>query len=371
MKTITLAMRGHLNKAVTSLATCWKIQRKDGRAFHFTDHDQDLVFGGNTYGASSSFSRSAITNSSNMAVDNLDVLGYFESDGMLENELRAGLFDRAEIWLFLVNWADLSMGQINLRRGWMGQTVLTKQGTYRAELRGLFQVLSQTVGEVYSFNCRADLGDKRCRVPLYPPQILRTAGVLVGEVYRVASAGTFNVNGRPVDAQGRLDSTRYGDRMYTVTTSGTTGSSASYSTNLGDTITDGTAQLRCDESWARVGVVTAFDATGLVTFLVNYTNGRDSRATIDAYYASGLVRWESGDNYPAAMEIFQSAVNANAVALRLPMPFPIKVGDRCVITPGCQRTPQMCSGRYGNILNYRGEPFVPGLDALVQTGNAG
>ena len=48
-KIITPAMRAHLDAETTRLCTAWRIERRDGQSFFFTDHDRDLVCGGNTY----------------------------------------------------------------------------------------------------------------------------------------------------------------------------------------------------------------------------------------------------------------------------------------------------------------------------------
>ena len=88
----------------------------------------------------------------------LDVDGVFDAATITEEALRAGLFDHAEVRVFLVNWADLSMGALKMRRGWFGEVILTQSGAFRTELRGLAQALQQKLGEIYSPECRADLG---------------------------------------------------------------------------------------------------------------------------------------------------------------------------------------------------------------------
>jgi hypothetical protein len=45
-KTFTPAMRAHLDAETTRLAAIWRITRKDGAQFFFTDHERDIVFGG-------------------------------------------------------------------------------------------------------------------------------------------------------------------------------------------------------------------------------------------------------------------------------------------------------------------------------------
>jgi hypothetical protein len=175
MKSVSSALAAHLAGEVTTLATCWQVTRKDGREFFFTDHDCDLAFEDEIYLASSGYTRSAIANEAGMAVDNLDVEGVFDHEQISEQDRRAGLFDHAEVQVFLVNWADLSQGQLRLRRGWFGEVQLTGAGMFRTELRGLTQALNVRIGEICSPECRADLGDHRCRVPIEPPLIVRCA----------------------------------------------------------------------------------------------------------------------------------------------------------------------------------------------------
>lgn len=55
MKSISSALATHLAGPVTTLATCWRISRIDGREFFFTDHDRDLSFEGSLYKASSGY----------------------------------------------------------------------------------------------------------------------------------------------------------------------------------------------------------------------------------------------------------------------------------------------------------------------------
>jgi hypothetical protein len=117
-KIITPAMRAHLDEETTRLAAIWRITRKDGQQFFFTDHDRDIAFGGDTYRADAGFERTAIRSDAGFAVDNLDLVGVFAEGGIVENEVRASLFDGAEIALSFVNWQDPDgHGEIRLRRG--------------------------------------------------------------------------------------------------------------------------------------------------------------------------------------------------------------------------------------------------------------
>lgn len=170
MKAISSALRAHFAESLTSLCTCWKITRQDGKVMGFTDHDASLVIDGVRYEASTGYFRSAIANSATAAVDNLEVSGFLDSMSITELELRNGAFDFAEVEIFAVNWDDLGMGICRLRYGYFGEVNVRSSGLFTVELRGLMQLFSQTVVETIMPECRADLGDRRCGVPLVPNQ---------------------------------------------------------------------------------------------------------------------------------------------------------------------------------------------------------
>jgi uncharacterized phage protein (TIGR02218 family) len=186
-KILTPAMRAHLDAETSRLAAVWRITRKDGVQFFFTDHDRNIGFGGEVYRADAGFERTAIRSDAGFAVDNLDLVGVFAEGGIVEHEVRAGLFDGAEIAISFVHCQDPDgQGEIKLRKGTLGDVRLTPQGHFTAELRGLSQPLAQSTD--YGPACRADLGHHRCRFPIKPPLLGREQAVQFGELYRVATA---------------------------------------------------------------------------------------------------------------------------------------------------------------------------------------
>ena len=114
MKPISTALTAHIAGEVTTLATCWKLTRRDATTLCFTDHDQDIVFESNTYKAATGFTPSAIHNSGSLAVDNLDVEGMLSSGSITETDIMAGLYDFAAIAIFQVNYKDLTQGALKL-----------------------------------------------------------------------------------------------------------------------------------------------------------------------------------------------------------------------------------------------------------------
>ncbi len=188
MKTAGTNLATHIGGETTTLATCWKITRKDSAVFGFTDFDKDLTIDGLLYQAQSGYTRSAIHTISNLAVDNLDIESALDSETLNAADLRAGIWDGAAIEIFIVNWSNLANGKIILKRGTVGEVEL-KDTVFRAELRGLTQALSQQIVELYTPDCRAELGDARCKINL-------AALTVIGTVTAVTDRRSFTDTGR-------------------------------------------------------------------------------------------------------------------------------------------------------------------------------
>lgn len=165
MKSVGASLLAHIQSEVTTLCTCWKVTRTDGQIFGFTDHSESLTISGVTYSASTGYTATAIKSSSALNVDNLDVQGALDSSTITEEDLLAGLWDFAAVEIFMVNYADTTMGSINLRTGNIG-SVQTGRGIFVTELRGMMQRLQQSVGRLMMPACNADLGDSRCGINL-------------------------------------------------------------------------------------------------------------------------------------------------------------------------------------------------------------
>jgi len=82
-------------------------------------------------------------------------------------DIEAGRFAGAEVGGWLVNWADPAQRWRQLR-GSIGE--LKRSGSaFRAELRGLTDVLNAPMGRVYQKPCSAVLSDGDCRFDLEAP----------------------------------------------------------------------------------------------------------------------------------------------------------------------------------------------------------
>lgn len=165
--TISAAMAAHIKQEHTTLATLWEITRVDGTIFRYTDHDVKIVFGGNEYLAGVGYDRSAIEDKADLSPDNTDVKGILNASAdITRTDIRAGLFDGAEVYLTIVNWASPDDGSLIRRRGWFGEVKQNDLGQFDTELRGLSQALSETITKLFTPGCTVDLGSTECGIPL-------------------------------------------------------------------------------------------------------------------------------------------------------------------------------------------------------------
>lgn len=165
MKSISSELKGHISQELTSMVTCWVLARRDGVRQAFTTHDREIDFDNLTFRPVNSFLPSSVSSTNSLNVDNLEVSALLSSDGMDAEDISAGLFDHGTISIFQVNWQDLTQGKLHIRSGWLGEFIVKDQN-FTVEIRGLTQKLQQTIGDVFSPECRADLGASGCHVNL-------------------------------------------------------------------------------------------------------------------------------------------------------------------------------------------------------------
>ncbi|PKP61094.1 MAG: hypothetical protein CVT87_07460, partial [Alphaproteobacteria bacterium HGW-Alphaproteobacteria-9] len=90
-------MRVFFDRELDTVATFWRIYRRDGAALAFTSHDRDLTFGGITHRAAPGMIPAAIRLTVELSNDSAEAQGALHHDSIREEELAAGLFDEAAI----------------------------------------------------------------------------------------------------------------------------------------------------------------------------------------------------------------------------------------------------------------------------------
>jgi uncharacterized phage protein (TIGR02218 family) len=154
----------HLATGITTICRAWMIARTDGQVMGFTDHDLPLEFDGVTFRADAGLTARALEQSTGLSVDNSEAVGILRDTSLTEADIAAGRYDGATVTAWLVNWVDPAQRRVRFR-GTIGE-IKSGDGAFRADLRGLTEVLNQPQGRSYNRQCSAVLGDARCRFDL-------------------------------------------------------------------------------------------------------------------------------------------------------------------------------------------------------------
>ena len=258
---------------LATIALCWRIERCDGVTIGLTAHDRDLIVDGLVHRAAPGMTPSAVVRTGGLEADTMDVGGALTSSAIDERDLIAGRWDGARMVVFAVDWTN-GARHAALGEGRIGAVELNDDG-FTAELRGASGALDRGVVEVTSAECRAELGDARCRVAL----------------------------------AGRR-------RM-----------------------------LRVIASDSRVLTMDAAEPSA------------------DAY-GGGTLRWIGGGNGGLESAILRSA--GATLTLRSPPALAVAAGTLVEAIEGCDKSVATCAGRFDNALNFRGEPYLPGVDLLTR-----
>ena len=285
MKTLPSGFQAHLDEGTTTLAWCWRLQRRDGAVFGFTDHDRVLAFAGTSFEPETGFAASEIRSLGDLSVDAQDVQGALRSDRITETDIADGLWDNAAVEVWLVNWQVVSQ-RVLMRRGSIGE-IRRGRHAFTAEVRALAHLLNQPVGRTFQYFCDATLGDARCGVNLTSP------------LYRGTGSVTATI----------------GDRRFTV-------------------------------------------AAGIAGFA-------------SGWFGFGVVEWTTGANAGRRAEVASHTLASGTATITLmeARVRPIALGDAFAITAGCDKRHATCRDRFGNALNFRGFPSIPGDDLVTRYPN--
>jgi uncharacterized phage protein (TIGR02218 family) len=187
VKTIPAQLLSDLKADATSLAFLWSIQMANGEMIRGTEHDQDITIphtgdspvdiNAGTYYAVANVTAGDVASSSDLSVDNLEVTGAFQGDTDADSppigntvldvsvaDIEAGLLDQAPVTVLVCNWMAPDHGYYIIKSGLFGTITRDSDGKYTTEVRGLTQLLAQTVIRTFTASCNVvKFGDKRCK----------------------------------------------------------------------------------------------------------------------------------------------------------------------------------------------------------------
>ncbi|MDQ1326709.1 MAG: hypothetical protein QG564_1845 [Campylobacterota bacterium] len=369
MRNMSAALKAHYAQETTTICTLWKITRKDGNIYGFTDLNKDLEYQSVFYEATTGYTISAIKNTAGLSVDNLELTSalnnvptaikdvtFINNDQMTDADIQAGLWDYAFVQIMEVNYEDLSMGHLFLKSGRLGQ-IKTARNTYNAEMRGITQALQQSTGRIYTPNCVANLGDSNCRIDL----------------------ATYTFNGSVeelIDQHSWIDtSLNQTNSTYQKTITGATKanpiviSCTDHGLSTGEFVTFSEV----------IGMTQLNGKTFAVTYLTNNTfslqssdgtlytdyvsGGVITKKIVSEYFKDGVVEWLTGNN--AGLKFDIKTYRPNYVHIHDAAVFQIQVGDTYKISAGCDKLASTCHGRFNNIINFYGFNLIPGNDRMI------
>lgn len=127
-----------------------------------------------------------------------------------------------------------------------------------------------------------------------------------------------------------------------------------------------TCRARLGDSRCGVDVAT-FSENGTMDTVQSASEFTDAARTEAAgSYDGGEIKFTSGANEDIVREV-KFFFAGGVIQTALPFPFMVQAGDSYTITQGCNKTLTDCVEKFGNVVNFRGEPHVPGLDKILQT----
>jgi uncharacterized phage protein (TIGR02218 family) len=144
--------RRWFSQPLETVATWWRILRRDGVTLGFTAHDRDSWFDGVLHRAAPGMIPSAIRRSAGLDGDSVEVAGVLSHDAVTAADLAAGRYDGARVRIGLIDWQSGERETI-----WVGTigTVSEEDGGFTAELASRKAELLQSPVPRTSPACRA------------------------------------------------------------------------------------------------------------------------------------------------------------------------------------------------------------------------
>ena len=154
-----------LDGDVTCLAFCWQLERSDGAGIALTTHDRSIMSQGVPHSPAPGMVPAAITRRLGIEPQSSEVAGALSSDALDAQDLSLGRWDRARVALTALDWQNSNADPIRLMDGEIG-SVSIDGDSFNADLEGAAARLLRPVCPATSAECRAELGDKQCRIDL-------------------------------------------------------------------------------------------------------------------------------------------------------------------------------------------------------------
>lgn len=271
-----------VNLETLTLATCWLLTRKDGTAMGFTDFDRDIWIPPVVYHPEGAFRREAAKLTADAGTAKLNLSSVFNSELITANDVLAGEYDGAEIFVFEINYLSPPTTLVGPPyeycpriRGVVGN-VTTSGNEFTAQLVGQLDPFNNKLAQLTSRTCRYEFCDDQCGLDKQTYSSWH-------QITQIIDRRTFVLD-------------------------------------------------------ALASPVSDYFGEGELTFLYGANNGNTYQI----------------NNY----------ASSRTITLYEPVRQPLALGDWVEVVAGCRKRTIDCK-RFDNLINFGGEPHIPGWDALA------
>jgi uncharacterized phage protein (TIGR02218 family) len=164
---------------------CWRLERRDGAGIALTSHDQPVLSEGVRHLPTPGMLPASVTRRLGLEPGSAEVAGALNAAALEACDLALGRWDGASVRLTAIDWNEPDAAPIQLIGGEIGSVAIDGE-TFTADLKGAAAKLEAPVCPATSAECRAQFGDKRCRVDL--------AGRTIAVHVVASSAGELTVD---------------------------------------------------------------------------------------------------------------------------------------------------------------------------------
>ena len=144
---------------VTTFCSLWTIDIPSRESLFFTDHDEPILYAGDTYLPQYSAQAARGDLSAGLSVDSGGLRTSLSGSNLTSENIRDGVLDGAQIFHYRHDWRkDYTELLFHGRAG----EVSFSGGDVLIEWLGQLSLLDRSTGRVFSRQCDASFGDARC-----------------------------------------------------------------------------------------------------------------------------------------------------------------------------------------------------------------
>lgn len=181
-----------LAQTTTFLCRVWELTLANGEVYRFTDLTRDVVYDGQTWKYDPGIRVSSIVISSGGQPDNAQIEVTTAAQFLSQNRIRQGSLKSATFNMWAIDWRDPDLyGPIPLFSGGTGTTKFNNKGKVDIGLNSDVSGGASKIGELYSRQCRAQLGDARCKVNIEALKIGFTIDTITDNGYGFTATEMF------------------------------------------------------------------------------------------------------------------------------------------------------------------------------------